>query len=88
MEGIRAATDVMSEVRSFIIDRFLFGQNGDRLGNGDSFMEQRLVDSTGILEVVMFLEERYKITVGDEDLIPENLDSIDRIVAFVARKQR
>jgi acyl carrier protein len=86
MEMTRTATDVTTEVRAYIVDRFLFGQNADQLQNSDSFMEQRLVDSTGILEVVMFLEERYGISVGDEDLVPENLDSIDRIAAFVARK--
>jgi acyl carrier protein len=87
METARTLVDVTSEVRSYIIDRFLFGQNGDKLANSDSFMEQRLVDSTGILEVVMFIEERYGISVVDEDLVPENLDSIERIAAFVARKQ-
>jgi acyl carrier protein len=79
--------DVASEVRAYIVDRFLFGQNGDRLANGDSFLERHLVDSTGILEVVMFLEQRYGIKVADDELIPDNLDTIDRIAAFVARKQ-
>lgn len=86
MEMTRTATDVTTEVRAHIVDRFLFGQNAEQLKNSDSFMEQRLVDSTGILEIVMFLEQRYGISVGDEDLVPENLDSIDRIAAFVGRK--
>jgi acyl carrier protein len=88
MEATRTSTDVISEVRSFIIERFLFGQDGDSLANGDSFMERRLVDSTGILEVVMFLEERYNLSVADDELVPENLDSVERIAAFIARKQQ
>ena len=87
MNATQTSTDVTTEVRSFIIERFLFGQDGDSLSNSDSFMERRLVDSTGILEVVMFLEERYGLTVADDELVPENLDSVDRIAAFIARKQ-
>jgi acyl carrier protein len=88
MDGMSTTTqDVLSEVRAYIVDRFLFGQGGDRLGNDDSFLERSLIDSTGILEVVMFLEQRYGIKVTDEELVPENLDSLARIAAFVARKQ-
>ena len=81
-----STTDVASEVRGYVIDRFLFGQNTDRLSNEDSFLERHIVDSTGILEVVAFLEQRYGIRVEDEELIPDNLDSVSRIAAFVARK--
>jgi len=86
LTNVHAATDVTAEIRAYIVDRFLFGK-GDGLSNSASFMEQHLVDSTGILEVVMFLESKYGIKVADEELIPENLDSIDRIAAFVRRKQ-
>lgn len=86
MTNVHAATDVTTEIRAYIVDRFLFGK-GDALSNSASFMEQHLVDSTGILEVVMFLESKYGIKVADEELIPENLDSVDRIAAFVRRKQ-
>jgi acyl carrier protein len=87
LTNAHAATDVTTEIRAYIVERFLFGQQSDRLTNSASFMEQQLVDSTGILEVVMFLESRYGIKVADDELIPENLDSIDRIAAFVRRKQ-
>ena len=86
MHGM-TAVDLATEVRTFVVDRFLFGQDAGRLSNRDSFLEKNLVDSTGILEVVAFLERRYGITVNDEELIPDNLDSIDRIAAFVASKQ-
>lgn len=88
MDGRTSVTrDVAGEVRAFIVDRFLFGQNDGQLSNGDSFLERNLIDSTGILEVVMFLEEQYGIKVADDELVPENLDSIERIARFVARKQ-
>ncbi len=89
MDGMSTTTrDVLTEVRAYIVDRFLFGQGGDRLGNDDSFLDRSLIDSTGILEVVMFLEQRFGIKVSDDELVPDNLDSLNRIASFVARKQR
>jgi acyl carrier protein len=87
MTNSSVAADVSAEIRSYVVDRFLFGQGADGLSNADSFLERSLVDSTGILELVAFLEGRYGIKVLDEELVPENLDSIDRAAAFVARKQ-
>lgn len=78
--------DTAQQVRDYVIDRFLFGQGGDRLTDDASFLEQNLVDSTGVLEMVMFLEQRFGVKVQDHELIPENLDSVNRIAAFVARK--
>jgi acyl carrier protein len=78
--------DTAQQIRDYVIDRFLFGQGGDRLSDDASFLEQNLVDSTGVLEMVMFLEQRFGFKVQDHELIPENLDSVNRIAAFVARK--
>ncbi len=78
--------DTAQQVREYVIDRFLFGQGGDRLTDDSSFLEQSLMDSTGVLEMVMFLEQRFGVKVQDHELIPENLDSVNRIAAFVARK--
>lgn len=78
--------DTAQQVRDYVIDRFLFGQGGDRLSDDSSFLEQNLMDSTGVLEMVMFLEQRFGVKVQDHELIPENLDSVNRIAAFVARK--
>jgi acyl carrier protein len=77
---------VESQVRAYVVDHFLFGQGGDKLGREDSFLEKGLIDSTGVLEVVMFLEERFGIKVQDEELVPDNLDSLARIARFVERK--
>ena len=74
-----------TKVREFIIDNFLFG-NADGLDNDTSFLEEGIIDSTGVLELVTFLEETFSIQVDDEELIPENLDSIDNVSSFLERK--
>ena len=78
--------DVAKQVREFIVENFLMGQEDVKFADGDSFMETRLIDSTGILEVIQFLEDTFEITVEDDEMIPENLDSVANIAAFVGRK--
>ena len=73
------------EIRGFVIESFLFGKDGD-LSDDDSFLHRGIIDSTGILELIGFIEERYRIKVADEDLLPDNLDSVSRVAAFVSRK--
>jgi acyl carrier protein len=76
---------LQKELRSFIVSNFLFGEaNG--LTDTDSLMEERIVDSTGILELVSFLEEHFGITVEPHELIPENLDCVAALTDFVFRK--
>ena len=74
-----------SIVRNFIIDNFLFEED-ENLKEDTSFLENGIIDSTGILELVTFLEETYEITVEDEELIPENLDSISNVVQYIQSK--
>ena len=72
-------------IREFVIENFLFGEaNG--LKDDTSFLEEGIIDSTGILELVTFLEDEFSITVEDEELIPENLDSIGNVANFIQRK--
>ena len=73
------------ELRGFIIENYLFGQESD-LKDEDSFLEAGILDSTGVLQLVAFLEEKYDITVEEGELTPENLDSINNIVAYLSRK--
>ncbi len=73
------------KIRSFVIDIFLFGEDED-LKDNSSFLDEGIIDSTGILELVNFLEEHFAITVSDEDLLPENLDSINNVVAYLESK--
>ena len=75
------------QIRSFIIENFLFG-NDEGLNDDSSFLDEGIVDSTGILELVSFIEEKFNISVEDEDLIPENLDSIHNVVAYLGRKMK
>lgn len=78
---------VKSEIRAFIVDNFLFGQDGGRLTDDQSFLEGGIIDSTGLLELVGFIEQQYGILVEDRELVPENLDSLHNVSEFVARKQ-
>jgi acyl carrier protein len=68
------------------VEQYLFGRDSD-LGKDDSFMERGLLDSTGILELVSFIERTYGFHVEDDELVPENLDSIERAAKYVLRKQ-
>ena len=73
------------KVRNFVVDNFLFGQ-ADDLQDDTSFLEAGILDSTGVLEVVAFLEKQFGVRVDDDELTPENLDSIASIGKFVAGK--
>ncbi|MBN2021978.1 MAG: acyl carrier protein [Pirellulales bacterium] len=72
-------------LRQFIKDNFLFGREPD-FADEDSFLEMGLIDSTGVLELVAFLEREQGVTIEDRELVPENLDSINNILRFVQRK--
>jgi acyl carrier protein len=78
---------LLEEIRNFIVDNFLFGDAGN-LSNDSSFIKEGIVDSTGILQLVAFIQERYRVVVEDEDLIPENLDSVNKVAAFVESKMK
>ncbi len=73
------------KVREFVVENFLFG-DGEALKDGTSFMEEGIIDSTGILELVFFLEETFSIRVEDDELVPENMDSLQSIAGFIDRK--
>jgi acyl carrier protein len=74
------------QVRQFIADNFLFREGRADLADSESLIEAGLIDSTGILELVAFLESEFGIQVADADIVPDNLDSIGTIVAYVAAK--
>ena len=73
------------KIRKFIVEDFLFGDDNG-LKDDTSFLDEGIIDSTGILELVSFLEEEFSISVEDEELIPENLDSIMNVVAYLEKK--
>lgn len=78
--------NIQQELRQFVIDNFLFGQGNGNLRNDDSFLDKGIIDSTGVLELVAFLEEKYRIKIQDRELVPDNLDSINNLVRFVETK--
>lgn len=75
------------QVRQYILENFLFSTDTSLLGMDDSFLARGLIDSTGMLEVLLFLEEQFGIKVEDHEMIPDNLDSVNRIAAFIERKK-
>ena len=77
---------VEQEIRQFIIDNFLFGEVERSPANDDSLIEQGIVDSTGVVELVAFLESKFGIEIHANELIPANLDSLNKLLDFVARK--
>lgn len=79
-------SDIEPQIREFIVDNFLLGQDASALEGDASFTDTGVIDSTGVLELVGFLEDTFEIQVADEDMSVENLDSLNRVVAFVGKK--
>lgn len=77
---------VERKIRDFILNNYLFTSDPSALRNDDSFLKRGIIDSTGILEVIHFLGEAFGITVSDAEMVPENLDSVNNLVAFTQRK--
>jgi len=78
--------NIQQQLRHFVNEVFLFGQGTDDIAEDDSFMDRGIIDSTGVLELVNFLESQYQITLEDEDLVPSNLDSFRNLTSFIQRK--
>lgn len=78
---------IEDEIRAFIVETFLFGDESRPVATHDSLIENGFVDSTGILELVAFIEDRFGIKVADDEIVPENLDTVAQAAAFVARKR-
>lgn len=79
--------DIEQRVRTYIRENFMIGWDGSDLARDDSFLQTGLIDSAGVLELIAFLEATFEIPVADDELTPDNLDSIANIVEYVARKR-
>lgn len=77
---------IEAKVRQYVFDKLLFGRTEVVVEGDTSFLESGIIDSTGVLELVAFLEEEFHVKVEDEDLIPANLDSVNAVTRFVERK--
>jgi acyl carrier protein len=78
--------DIEDGVRRFITENFPLGDTGHELAGGDSLLEVGVIDSVGVLELIEYLEASYSIAIPDEDVLPENLDSIAAIGRYVAAR--
>lgn len=75
-----------TQVRQYVVDNLLMGANGAELRDADSFMESQVIDSVGVVELVSFLEKHFSIKVDDQEMLPENLDSLNGIARYLQRK--
>jgi acyl carrier protein len=82
------ADSLRDRIQKFILENYLFTSDTSALGLDDSLLGRGIVDSTGMLEIIMFIEEQLGVTVKDEEMVPENLDSVSRIAGFVESKRK
>jgi acyl carrier protein len=79
-------SEIEREVRQFVADNFILDQSADSLPGDQSLTQSGVLDSMGVLELIMFIEERFSVQVPDEDTLPANLDTVDNIVRYVEGK--
>lgn len=80
--------EIKPTIKEFVINNFLMGSDAGKVDDGTSFLEEGIIDSTGILELVEFIQDTYAIKVEDEELIPDNLDCINNIEKFINSKKQ
>ena len=81
------SSHITEALRGFIKNNFLFTDKSANFDNDDSFVERGIIDSTGVMELVSFIESKWKFKLADEELVPENLDSVNNAATFIASKQ-
>jgi acyl carrier protein len=86
MSNEALVVQIEPQILQYLAENFLFSDNGYELEDEASFLEEGIVDSTGVLELVMFVEETFGITVQDEEIVPQNFDSVAQLAAYVRRK--
>ncbi|HVK18923.1 MAG TPA: acyl carrier protein [Fimbriiglobus sp.] len=86
MQTPKTGADVETAVREFIAENYLFGAGPESISDTDSFLAQGIINSMGVLELITFLENTYDIKVGDDEVVPDNLDSVRQVAAYVRRK--
>jgi acyl carrier protein len=74
------------EIRNFVVENFLYGKDDNSLSDDVSFLEKGIIDSTGVLELVSFIEDKYGLSVSDDELVPDNFDTLNKLSAFVSHK--
>jgi len=80
-------SELESRIRQFLSENFVLSEQLDQLGLDDSLLDNGIIDSTGILELTFFIEDQFDIQIDTSEVLPENFDSINRLVAYIQRKQ-
>ena len=78
--------EIQQQVRDYVVENFMYSDDADELADDLSLLDNGIMDSTGVLELVGFIEENFEIQVDDTELVPENFDSVDLITAYIQRK--
>lgn len=78
--------EIEEQVRGYILENFLYTDDASELSDDQSLFDSGVVDSTGVLELVSFIEESYEVQVDDTELVPDNFDSVEKITAYIKRK--
>jgi len=79
---------VREEIKNFIVNNFMMGRSPAELIDSDSLLDKGIIDSTGVLELVGFLEERFSIQILDDELVPDNFDSVNNLVSYLEKKKK
>jgi acyl carrier protein len=79
--------EARGKIRKYILENFMFTDDEAALSNDDSFLEKGIIDSTGMLELIAFIGDGFQVTLEDDELIPDNLDNVNRVAAFIQRKK-
>lgn len=77
---------IKQQIRTFISENLLYSSNGLELSDDTSFLDKGVVDSTGVLELVLFVEETFGVSVDDDEIVPDNFDSLNNLTAYVQHK--
>jgi acyl carrier protein len=77
---------IESQIRRYVLENFLFTNDETQLQDTDSFLEEGILDSTGVLELMLFVEETFDIEVSDDEILPENLDSVEQLARYIRQK--
>lgn len=86
-EAGTSVTDTATTILDFIVENYLFGDTAGAPGPADSLVESGIIDSTGVLELIEFLDSEFGVVVAENETVPENLDSVENLVAYIERKR-
>ena len=78
--------EIEAKIRDYIAQNLIFSDNGYQYPDDASFLEEGIVDSVGVLELVSFIEDNFKVKVSDQDIVPDNFDSVSKLAAYIRRK--